>query len=66
MYFGKSVTIVKKPQSWPIWATTSAQTGAEVKIARHGIFFLPFDTLPAKHGVTYRLVRHRERESCYM
>lgn len=37
MYFGRSVTIMKNPQSCPIWAQTRAIIGALVKIILHGV-----------------------------
>jgi len=36
MYLGRSVTMVKKHQSWPICAQTNANNGSDVKIWRHG------------------------------
>lgn len=38
MYLGKSAPMVKKAQSWPIWAATNAQTGHDVNILLYGVF----------------------------
>lgn len=37
MYLGRSVTMVKKPQSWPTCATASPHTGSEVRMPNHGV-----------------------------
>lgn len=37
MYFGRSVTIMKNPQSCPIWAQMRASIGALVIIMSHGV-----------------------------
>lgn len=48
MYFGRSVTIVKKPQSWPICAATRAKSGGDVKICFQGIDCASFELLANK------------------
>lgn len=40
MYLGRSVTIMKKPQLWPIWAMISDSTAGELSKWRHGMVFV--------------------------
>lgn len=48
MYLGRSVTMVKKPQSWPICAATKAHTGADVSMCLHGMSLFTWHTLARK------------------
>lgn len=37
IYLGKSVTMVKSPQSWPTWAIANPQTGTDVRMPTQGV-----------------------------
>lgn len=43
IYLGKSVIMVNKPQSCPIWTITNPHTGFDVAISFQGIDSLPYN-----------------------
>lgn len=53
MYLGKSVTMVKKPQSWPIWAQTRAQSGTDVNMPFQGMFLSLLDMLSVEKNALW-------------